>query len=72
MTHLFFFPLKNIPFSGTIAPLVLKNQPCRKSTVPNCAYERMFQPQTIETAVISATNATLVAFFDILENVSEP
>lgn len=57
--------------SGSIAPLILRNEQCRESMVPSCSYGRMFQPQTIETAVISATNATLVAFFDILENVSD-
>jgi hypothetical protein len=52
--------------------MILKNGLCNNNKNNNieCTYNREFQPQNIETSVLSATNATLVAFFDILENVN--
>jgi hypothetical protein len=50
--------------------MVLKNEDCSKSSNDNCTYNRLFKPQSSEVIVASATNATLVAFFDILENVT--
>ena len=50
--------------------MILKNVKCTSQNNINCTYSRTFEPQNIETIVLSATNATLVAFFDILENVN--
>jgi hypothetical protein len=50
--------------------MILKNEDCSKSTNGICIYNWLFKPQNSEVIVASATNATLVAFFDILENVT--
>ncbi len=50
--------------------MILKNKDCSKSTNGICTYNRLFKPQSSEDIVKSATDATLVAFFDVLENVN--
>jgi hypothetical protein len=50
--------------------MVLKNEDCNKNSNGICTYKRLFKPQNSEAIITSATNATLVAFFDILENVT--
>ena len=49
--------------------MVLQNTACESNNNLRCTYNRTFTPQTDEINILSATNATLVAFFDILENV---
>jgi hypothetical protein len=47
--------------------MILQNSACNNV---NCTYNRTFTPQTDEKNVLTTTNATLVAFFDVLENVN--
>ncbi|CAF1375695.1 unnamed protein product [Rotaria sordida] len=54
--------------SGTTISIVLLNQPCEGDIKSPCTYNRTFIPQTHEKFVLAATNTTLAAFFDILEN----
>ncbi|CAF3731824.1 unnamed protein product [Rotaria sp. Silwood1] len=58
----------NESVSGTITSIVLLNQPCEGGSNSPCTYNRTFIPQTHEKFVLAATNTTLAAFFDILEN----
>ena len=50
--------------------MVLQNQRCDGSSNMTCSYNRTFVPQIEETSLSEVTNASLAAFFDILENVS--
>jgi len=49
--------------------MVLQNRACSSNNNLNCDYNRTFIPQPVEINILSVTNATLVAYFDILENV---
>ena len=55
--------------SKSTIPILLQNKPCKGHTNLPCTYNRTFVPQMNEKFVLGATHATLVAFFDILENV---
>lgn len=50
--------------------MILQNRACSSNNNLACTYNRTFTPQTDEINVLSATNATLVTFFDVLENVN--
>ncbi|CAF2148938.1 unnamed protein product [Rotaria magnacalcarata] len=54
--------------SGGNVPIVLLNRGCEAIGNATCSYNRTFIPQTQEKFVLAATNATVAAFFDILEN----
>jgi hypothetical protein len=49
--------------------MILQNRACSSTNSLRCTYNRTFTPQTDETNVLLVTNATLVAFYDVLENV---
>lgn len=50
--------------------MILQNSACSSNNNLVCTYNRTFTPQTNEVNVLSITNTTLVAFFDVLENVN--
>jgi hypothetical protein len=68
---LFFFILNLIVFSssGSTVSIVLENRAYEGDTNSSGTYNRTFIPQTKESFVLAATNATLAVFFDVLENV---
>jgi len=55
--------------TGNTISILLQNRACIGDITTLCSYNRTFLPQTDESFVLATTNATLAAFFDILENV---
>jgi hypothetical protein len=55
--------------SGSTVSIVLENRAYEGDTNSSGTYNRTFIPQTKESFVLAATNATLAVFFDVLENV---
>ncbi|CAF3888433.1 unnamed protein product, partial [Adineta steineri] len=59
--------MKQNSINSTVS-IILKNRPCNSDNNLFCNYNRTFAVQTDEVFVLSASNATLAAFFDVLEN----
>lgn len=55
--------------TNTTVSILLLNQPCQGDADLSCTYNRTFIPQVQEKYVLGATNASVAAFLDILENV---
>lgn len=60
--------IMNQSLSNSTVSMLLRNTACGSNNNLVCTYNRTFTPQTDELNVLSVTNVTVSAFFDILEN----